>query len=62
MESHHDKNHPTQNGTSQSNHGFNFSDHNRELRDTLDPDTQERVLLLTKKQLLKKLLEDLKSF
>lgn len=42
--------------------GRDFSLWNREMRDQIDPDTQERVLLLTKKQFTKQLLNDLKGF
>ena len=41
--------------------GRDFSNWNRELRDQIDPDTKERILLITKTQLqkhLKKLLKD----
>jgi hypothetical protein len=42
-----------------------FSAYNREIRDQIDPDTQERVLLLTRKQWrakLRKELRDVKKF
>ncbi len=39
-----------------------FSDKMRELRDTVNPDTGERVLLLTKKQFVAIKLKELKEF
>lgn len=42
--------------------GRDFSSYNRELRDQIDPDTGERLLLLTKKQFLKLQLQQLKDF
>lgn len=42
--------------------GQAFSDHHRENRDTINPDTQERVLLLTRRQWLKQKQKELKDF
>lgn len=41
---------------------FSFSDHHRELRQQVDPDTQERLVLLTKKQLDQLLKKRIKDF
>lgn len=42
--------------------GRDFSNYNRELRDQIDPETRERVQLLTRKQFLKLRLKELKDF
>ncbi len=39
-----------------------FSAYNREINQQIDPDTQDRIVLLTKKQLMAKLLKELREF
>ncbi len=40
----------------------NFSDYNRELKDQTDPETGERVTLLTRKQYVELLRKSLRTF
>lgn len=49
-------------GSRPRDNGQAFSDHHRENRDTINPDTGERVLLLTKKQWLAQKRKELKDF
>ena len=46
---------------SEAVHQKDFSSYNRELRDTVNPETGERVLLLTRKQYVAQLKAELKS-